>query len=160
HVRADGTFAPGWAKNGIEISDLFAVTSNSRMVLDGEGGVFVQFEDLSDGYLFLQHVAPWGAVDPLWPSTGYQLGNANEGGIVSDGAGGCYVTYRTSPLVVAVNRYGLDGVVPVKLAEGTAEAEPGRVHLVWRGVESSASESRVERRSGAGGEWLELGTPL
>src|SRR5439155_18483769 len=132
------------------------------MVLDGAGGVFVQFEDVGNTDLYLQHVRAGGAVDPLWPSTGYQLGTADEGDIVSDGSGGCYVAYRTQLVpfglsVVAVNRFGLDGVVAVKLAEATAEAQPGRVHLIWHGAEASASEARVERRSDASAEWQQLG---
>jgi len=164
HVRSDGTFAPGWAKNGIQISSLFIAAFHSSMVLDSAGGVFVEFEDLSDGYLFLQHVLAAGAVDPLWPSTGRQLGTGSEGDIAPDGAGGCYAAYQSQlipfgPSVVAVNRFGVDGVVPVKLAEGTAEAEPGRVHLTWRGAEASPSDARVQRRDDSGGEWRDLGAP-
>jgi hypothetical protein len=164
HVRGDGTFAPGWTREGVEVSTLFIYADNSRMVLDGGGGVFVKFEDLSNSVMGLQHVLASGIVDPLWPSAGRQLGTAQDGDIVSDGAGGCYATYRTQlvpfgPSVIGVNRFSVDGVVPVKLAEGTAEAEPGRVHLVWSGVEASAAESHVERRSAPGGEWQALGTP-
>jgi len=163
HVRADGTFAPGWAQNGIQISSLSAFTSHSRMVLGGNG-VFVMIEDLTNNDLYLQHVLATGIVDPTWPSTGIRVSLGGEGDIVSDGAGGCYVAFQAQlvpfgPSVIAVNRFGVDGVVPVKLAEGAAEAEPGRVHLVWRGAEASAAEARVERRSEPSGEWRALGTP-
>jgi hypothetical protein len=164
HVRCDGTFAPGWAKNGIPITPPFAVTTASRMVRDATGGVFVEFEDLSNNDLDLQHVLAGGIVDPLWPSTGYKVSESTAGDIVSDGAGGCYVAglgqlVPFGPTVVVVNRYGADGVVPVKLAEGTAEAEPGRVHLSWRGAEATAAEVRVERRDDGTVEWHGLGAP-
>jgi len=163
-VRGDGTFAPGWAQNGIQVSSLVVYATNSRMVLDALGGAYVLFEDVSNNDLYLQHVLGGGIVDPSWPSTGYKVGKSSDGDIVSDGAGGCYVTGLTQLVpfglpVVAVNRYGIDGVVPVKLAEGTAETEPGRVRLVWRGAEASATEARVQRRGGRGGEWQVLGVP-
>jgi hypothetical protein len=37
HVRADATFAPGWGKNGIQLSTLFAYLNHPRMVMDGVG---------------------------------------------------------------------------------------------------------------------------
>jgi len=83
---------------------------------------------------------------------------------VPDGAGGCYVAgqkvlVQFGPPRIVVARYSTDGVVPVKLAEATAEAEVGRVHIIWRGAEATAAEARVERRSGASAEWRALGAP-
>jgi hypothetical protein len=163
-VRGDGTFAPGWTQNGIQISDLYGYCTRSHLVSDGVGGAYVLFQDLSNGNLMLQHVRPGGGVDAAWPSAGIRVNNDTEGDIVSDGAGGVYVTFRTQlvpfgPSVIAVNRYGIDGVVPVKLAEATAEAEAGRVHLVWRGAEAAAAEVRVERRVAASDAWQALGAP-
>lgn len=164
HVRPDGTFAPGWAKNGIQVSDLPAYTQYSKLVMDGRGGVFVLFADIGQNDLYLQHVLASGHVDPLWPSAGRRLSVAGDGDIVSDGEGGCYVAYLTQVVPmqpynsVYVNRFSVDGVVPVKLAEATVEAEAGRVLLVWRGTGAGASELAVERRAEGEG-WQRLGVP-
>ncbi len=167
HVRGDGTFAPGWGQNGIQISDLYAYATESRMVLDGFGGVFVFFEDFSASNLYLQHVLSSGAVDPNWPSTGELVSFSSGGDIASDGAGGCYVAFLkpfdplqpTGPWVVHVARYSVQGPVPVRLAEATVEAEVGRVHLVWRGAEAAASEVQVQRLQGSAEAWQTLGAP-
>ena len=163
-VRGDGTFAPGWAQNGIQVSDLFTYATNARLVLDGTGGVYVLFEDVSFDHIVLQHARGGGSVDPVWPTSGKLVSVGNTGDFVSDGAGGCYVAYLTQPVpfgptVVTVNRFGIDGVVPVKLAEATADAEPGRVHLVWRGAEGGAADARVQRRDEER-DWRDLGAPV
>jgi hypothetical protein len=165
-VAADGTFVPGWAKNGIPLTNSPAYDTESKLVRDGSGGVFVLFRNLSEGSLVLQHALRGGAVDPLWPSAGAEVGSGNGGSqMVSDGAGGCYVAFEKGRLVpasalVAVSRYSVDGVVPVKLAEATAEAEAGRVHLVWRGADGVPPDSRVQRRDEAGEGWRDLGAPI
>jgi len=163
-VQGDGSFAPGWAKNGIQVSTLNAYSSYSRMVRDGIGGVYIMFEDVGQFDFRLQHVLPWGVVDPGWPATGYLASGAADGDIVSDGAGGCYVASRknlTDPFNtgIVVSRYSPDGVVPVKLAEAFIEVEAGRVHLEWHGVEAVASELTVQRRLGGIETWTSLGSP-
>ena len=164
-VRGDGTFAPGWSEDGIQISDLAGYCSHSKLASDGAGGAYVLFDNLSEGVTLLQRVRSTGGVDPLWPSAGVQV-SANDTGsdIVSDGEGGCYVTYITQlipfgPGLVAVNRYGMDGVVPVKLAEATVEVEPGRVHLAWHGVEAAGADLTVQRRGDDSDAWRILGAP-
>jgi hypothetical protein len=165
HVRADATFAPGWAKNGIQLSTLFAYLNHPRMVMDGSGGVFVMFDDVTNNDLYVQHALASGHVDPSWPSIGYQVSMASRGDIVPDGAGGCYTAGLTNlgqfggPTFVVVRRFAVDGPVPVKLAEATAEAEPGRVHIVWRGTDGDVSGARVQRRDDAGDAWRDLGAP-
>ena len=164
-VQGDGTFAPGWAQNGIQISTLFAYCSSSQMVADAIGGVYVLFENLSGpGGLYLQHVLPWGNVDPAWPSDGLLASFSTDGDMVSDGAGGCYVTSRRNSIpgqisnsLVFVTRYSPDGVVPVKLPEATVEAEPGRVHLSWHGLAVVGSDRTVQRRPDGIESWTSLG---
>ena len=165
-VRGDGTFAPGWAMNGIQISDLFAYLNHPRMVLDGAGGVFVMFEDVTNNDLYVQHALSNGHVDPVWPSIGYDVSVASRGDIASDGAGGCYVAGLMQPIPfgdltwVVVRRFGPDGPTPVRLADATADAEPGRIHIVWRGTDGGAADARVQRRDDAGGDWRDLGAPI
>jgi len=165
HVLADATFAPGWTKNGIQLSTLFAYLELPRMVMDGSGGVFVMFDDVTNNDLYVQHALANGHVDPSWPAIGYQVGGASRGDIAPDGAGGCYTAGLTNPTpaapsLIVVRRFSLDGPVPVKLAEATAEAEPGRVHIVWRGAEGEVAQARVQRREGTVGEWRDLGAPV
>ena len=84
------------------------------MVLDGAGGVFVMFEDVTNNDLYVQHALSNGHVDPVWPS---------------------------------IRRFGPDGPTPVKLADATANAEPGHVHVVDLAVAfslSGASAARLE----------------
>jgi hypothetical protein len=166
-VQGDGTFAPGWAQDGIQISSLFAFASHSRMAADGIGGVYVLFEDVGRNDLYLQRVLPWGVVDPAWPTTGYLASVVADGDIVSDGEGGCYVTStrpsipgQISNSLVFVTRYSPDGVVPVKLADATIEAEPGRVRLEWHGVEVFASDLTVQRRPEGIESWTSVGTAV
>lgn len=166
-VQGDATFAPGWAKNGIQISTLNAYCTIPRMVRDAIGGVYVLFDDASNNDVRLQHVMPWGTVDPVWPAASYLASPARDGDFVSDGEGGCYVTSRRSDTpgepfnsLIFVTRYSLDGVVPVKLAEATVEAEAGRVSLVWHGAATAASQVQVQRRAASADLWLTLGSPV
>jgi hypothetical protein len=135
-------------------------------VLDGIGGVYVLYDDAGSINMRLQHVLPWGQVDPAWPYTGYLASRTmeltTEGNIVSDGAGGCYVSSRTIGVsgneLIFVSRYSPDGVVSVKLAEATFEAESDRVRVTWHGVEVSA-EFTVQRRPEGIETWASLGSP-
>jgi hypothetical protein len=61
---------------------------------------------------------------------------------------------------VYLTRYSPDGVVPVKLAEAVIEAEAGRVHLAWHGVDGVASEFTVQRRPNGIETWTSLGSPV
>jgi len=164
-VRGDGTFAPGWGKDGIAVSTVYAYASYSHLVLDGIGGVFVLFEDVGMDELYLQHVLPNGMVDPGWPATGELVSHSGDGAIVADGSGGCYVAFLkvyAPPIgrtLVHVARYDMDGPVPVRLAETSFEAEAGRVSLVWHGAEATAGEAQVQRRPEAADVWTTLGSP-
>lgn len=169
HVLADASFAPGWRQDGLRVSILDTYQVQPKMVPDGFGGFYVRIIDGIDGDLYLQHILGTGERDPSWPGQGYLVSlfassNGEDSDIASDGMGGCYVAFRrrldeTGPLLLHLARYALDGPVPVKLAEATTELEPGRVLLMWHGVEGAATELNVQRRPEGIESWTSLGSP-
>ncbi len=85
YVKADGTTQWGLGIGGITISDLPGSQFNPRMVLDGDRGVYIVWEDFSNWYLnnappdlFAQHLSPDGR--GAWGSDGIPvcLGDGHE----------------------------------------------------------------------------------
>src|SRR5437867_1453396 len=76
--------------------------SSPTIVVDGAGGAIVTWYDYRSGNpdIYAQHVLASGAVDGAWPADGRALCTAagDQAGptIVSDGAGGVFVTWQDS----------------------------------------------------------------
>ncbi len=104
-IAADGSPAPGWPFNGVLLSAPLPGTTPVLYTLaiavarDGAGGMFVAWQDSSDGIgdVYVQHVDGTGQIVPGWPVAGravcsvaslkYQLQ------LIRDDAGGVYVAW-------------------------------------------------------------------
>ena len=107
-VLASGELDPTWPADGraLRTNPLALGTESENpgppgIVPDGSGGAFVVWEDsrssLTAPDIFVQHVLASGAVDAAWPANGLAV-SATEGiqdfpSLISDGAGGAFVTW-------------------------------------------------------------------
>ena len=109
HVLASGELDAAWPINGRALlRDSVAIASaadgqfNPAIIPDGAGGAIVAWRDLRSSVtefdIYAQHVLASGEVDPAWPANGTALceieGRQDNHAIVSDGAGGAFVTWR------------------------------------------------------------------
>lgn len=98
HVRGDGTLAPGWAVNGMPVTqepDLDNTIGEGALALDGGGGVFVVWSHPSPYTVWAQHLSASGAPAVGWPSDGVlactQLSLPMS--IIADGSGGAVLAW-------------------------------------------------------------------
>lgn len=75
HVQGDGTLAPGWPADGLPVSALATTEQDPDLCEDGQGGVFIAWEDYRSGYAraFAMHLAADGQRLPGWPAAGLSL---------------------------------------------------------------------------------------
>src|SRR5262252_9084109 len=116
HVLASGEVDAAWPINGRALlSDALVQTIVPQgaefpaIVSDGAGGAIVTWPDARSAPtgldIYAHHVLPSGVLDPAWPANGTTvcavIGNQNSPVIVSDGAGGAFITWTD-------NRNGTD----------------------------------------------------
>lgn len=96
HWTSAGNIAPGWPADGYRVGSSAAVQRAPALALDGQGGVFVAWEEpgpLSDWNLWIQRVTSAPSPAPGWTSAGVALCTAarNQVGVrlLPDGEGGC-----------------------------------------------------------------------
>jgi hypothetical protein len=75
HVLSDGTIAPGWPANGVEVGGASGAPDQFAIVLDGSGGVFASWRDSRTGVPtpYFSHVRASGVLDPLIPTGGLEI---------------------------------------------------------------------------------------
>lgn len=104
-LTADGDVAPGWSADGVPVSipptgttpvvSAFAL----EVVRDGTGGMFVAWQDSSDGIgdVYVQRIDATGGIAPGWPASGRPVcsvaSRKYQPQLASDGAGGVYVAW-------------------------------------------------------------------
>jgi hypothetical protein len=100
-LLAGGAIAPGWQPEGVRVCAASSQTSLS-MDADGLGGAILAAADWRDNLpvaVYAYRITGAGTVPTGWPAAGlpverpYSL--SSSPGIVSDGAGGGYVAFRT-----------------------------------------------------------------
>ena len=120
-AAAQGLF-PQWAVNGVPIKPLPSNAGTAVPVVDGEGGVFVVWQDRDPGAAMddvrVQHLRSDGSRDLAWPLGGLVVGPyAGQSFSAPDGAGGIYVTVAGSS-DVRVQRVNRDGSINSAWAAG------------------------------------------
>ena len=103
-ILADGSIASGWPVGGVAIRTVVGGPGTPELVLDGEGGVFLNYGDFEWAtpdrrYQRVQHLLSDGTIAPGWPEGGviactfpsFQTSFAPA--FISDGAGGVYVAW-------------------------------------------------------------------
>ncbi len=151
HVIANGLLHPNWAVNGNTICDASGTQSAAAALPDGEGGMFVAWQDeranpglpLDD--IYLQRMAGSGFPSPGWPVGGRPLCNAAGAqtgvALATDDSGGVFAAWsdaRGADRDVYVNRCMLDGNLAagwpaLGLAVCTAAGDQGPVRIVADG---------------------------
>ena len=150
-------------------------------VADGNGGVFVAWQDARSGSawnIVMQHVLANGSSDPSWPASGVvvapSLDNQTAPKIIADGAGGAIVAWSDAPgglnMDVYVQRVtAAGGIAPGWPANGVgvavspvAETNPsictdggGGVIVVYEYAFSSADHDIYEARVTATGHLVD-----
>lgn len=158
----NGSFAPGWDLNGIQVSAIPGFQFNGDLLADGLGGVYLAFEVGTDeNRSYVQHLSGNGAPAPGWTREGALL-NQQAGDsprLATDGSSGVIVTwYNQLARNVYAQHFVTDGVVATELALLSADAQPDRVTLVWQGDGAPTAAATVERRTEAT-MWLRIGIP-
>jgi hypothetical protein len=138
-VLAGGVADPAWPDDG---RALVTATGNQlypQLVMDGEGGAFVAWQDQRGGNrdVYAQRLLADGAIDPSWPADGRVLCGAageqvfNPAPVITDGRGGAIVTWEDdrdpNPMLYAarVSATGTDS--PAWNADGVALCTAGGV---------------------------------
>jgi len=100
-VLADGSLAPGWPVNGRAVCLAPGNVVSPRILPDGSGGAFIAWSDRRDGPdndLYAHHLLSDGTLDPLWPTDGLLVCEADSVQIledmVGDGAGGMVLVWH------------------------------------------------------------------
>ena len=121
-VRADGTIAPGWPTDGVELTSS-GDASWFSIVGDGAGGLLAFWLDAATAHAFVQHVGADGTLAPGFGTGGIVLPIAVGGPsghvlqAVTDGAGGAYVMW---------NRFnGAADAIYLTRVSGTGAIAPG-----------------------------------
>lgn len=97
HIRADGTFPPGWPADGLPVAVVNGTQQPMDVAPDGQGGALVAWEDSRGSGLYLQRVQADGTPAPGWPVNGTPVSTLYDylydPRIAPDGQGGVYVAF-------------------------------------------------------------------
>ena len=170
-VQPDGSIAPGWATDGVPVSQILGGQSTrSNIVADGSGGAYLcwEWEDYSvvATDAMVQHLTSQGAVAPGWPANGVPAATSLSQFrplTVTDGVGGAIVVWeereRRPRSGLFAQRFPASGPTSALVALAHVDATPERVRLVWEGPGAGAFVAHVERRGPTTG-WERLGDAL
>ncbi|HEY2953742.1 MAG TPA: T9SS type A sorting domain-containing protein [Candidatus Eisenbacteria bacterium] len=171
-VLPDGSRAPGWTPNGVQLSEpVDGSTMLPRIVGDGTGGAYVAWERdpvASATRSLVQHLEPDGSLAPGWPFGGIEVATGPTPQftpqIATDGAGGAIVVWDEASLAqrrlgLYAQRFMAGGPVAVELSLASVESTPERVSLLWQGPGAGALAAEVERRAESSG-WQALGPAI
>lgn len=103
-MGGNGDLAPGWPPEGVAVSVPPPAAAPTQMgdiqvVRDGTGGMFIAWQDSSDGIgdIHVQRLTGTGAVAPGWPAAGRAVcsvaSRKHQLRMKSDGAGGVFVAW-------------------------------------------------------------------
>jgi len=115
--RVDRDGVPQWALNGIPVCAEAGYRWNLKSArADNGGGMYLVWTDDRPGTIraFALRLLPDGTPAPGWPASGLQVSTltaASLGPVVSDGAGGIYVTFGSGLGVPVVSRLDGNGTV-------------------------------------------------
>ncbi|MEP7027767.1 MAG: FlgD immunoglobulin-like domain containing protein, partial [Candidatus Eisenbacteria bacterium] len=104
-IRANGTLAPGWTPDGVEVVKLAGLQLRPVLVSDGANGVILAWQDGRDTAsfptntdVFALRLLPNGARAPGWAANGVDLSvqpdRQDDPAICSDGSGGALVAWK------------------------------------------------------------------
>jgi hypothetical protein len=128
-ILPDGSTAPGWPENGIDVSTAPGRQVNLQSVSDGAGGAFLSWtdyrsappgaiNDIQFSDVYAHHVLPDATVDSRWPADGLAVcvlpRIQSIRGVCADAQGGMFVNwvdYRTNVSDVYTQRIAADGTL-------------------------------------------------
>jgi hypothetical protein len=107
HVLGNGTLDPAWPAGGLDVSPITDPQQVPQAVTDGAGGVFVTWDDYTNGDR-VAHARANGTLDPAWPATGLVLDPGADlvfaAQVLEDGHGGVLIACNTLR-TLGTNRY-------------------------------------------------------
>jgi len=160
----DGTFMPGWIKNGLRVSTLETQQNSRAITGDGMGGIYSAFESQSSSanLVGVQHLAADGSPAPGWSLQGTLPTMAFDQfspTLAPDGTGGAYVAWDDDAQnTVDLQHYLGGGVVATLLSLVSADASPRAVTLTWASPSALTLTATVERRTESSA-WQAIGAP-
>jgi len=180
HVRPDGSLAPGWPIDGLQVCTAPGSQEAPSIAADGAGGAFVCWQDgrSTEGVgVYAQHLNGDRSTAPGWPSDGLPLCAApfdhQIPRVAIDGAGGAIVAWQDlrcsdagpAPQVFA-SHVASDATLPVApgiiaasaTATGSA-ADSGIVRVSWRTMGAHALPTPIYCRQ-IDGPWIQVGTRI
>jgi len=144
-LLANGTRAPGWPANGMDLTVDISHTrqDDPAICVDDAGGALVAWKDSRvTGEIYAQHVRADGTRAPGWPADGIVLCNALdlqiEPTLVSDGTGGAICAWQdyrndfAAHDIYAQRFFGTGQVGPTVGVEGPGP-QPGALSLTFAG---------------------------
>ena len=166
-VLMDGSVAPGWATNGMLVSDPAnpMYEYDPFVAHDGQGGGYIVWQEQGNNEFpsRVQHVGANGLAAVGWPQYGLRLAPSVaqfDTRVAADGQGGAIVAWGErccGRIGVWAQRYVMDGPVAVQLSLVGAVVKDGRVELDWYSPDAANLTSTVERRTGTS-SWIALGS--
>ena len=148
HLLPDGSLAPGWPENGLQVCTAPGNQVAPSLAPDGAGGAFVTWQDARSGSgwkVYAQHVTGSGGIASGWAADGVPLctapGDHGHPCAALDGAGGAIVAWQSARCVpqILASHVGADGAVPtapgpapVSASVVSTFADSGTVRLEWQ----------------------------
>jgi hypothetical protein len=106
-VQASGAIAAGWPADGRAVCTAQPGQNTPIIAPDGASGAIIAWQDargILGRNMFAQHILASSSIDPAWPTDGRSLsgssGDATNGSIVVDGAGGAILAWEESSFVM------------------------------------------------------------
>ena len=99
HLDHSGRVVPGWPATGLQVSYDFVSQYTPTVVPDGQGGIFVCWDDsrvFGFAQLFAMHITAGAVRDARWPETGQSLTQGttdHDAQMFGDGDGGFYAVF-------------------------------------------------------------------
>lgn len=160
-VLPNGSIAPGWNADGIQISDPANPDEyDSSVGPDGTGGAYFSWEKVVSGSYraYAQHFGPNASLSPGWPIAGLPVGTNTHSQtvpkVVSDGFGNALVIWLERSEMAQL--FLMSGIVATNLALASSDAHSDRVALVWQGAGAGDLSAAVYRRSESD-SWSRIG---
>lgn len=151
-LLANGTRAPGWPVNGVDLTVQADRQDDPAICTDGVGGALLAWKDGRPGAeIYAQHVRSDGTRAPGWPGDGLAICTATseqiEPTIVSDGSGGAVCAWEDYRNGLAnhdiyAQRFFGSGQVGPTVGVGDAPLPGAALALAFAGAHPARGEAR------------------
>jgi hypothetical protein len=169
-LTATGSHPPGWPSNGIALCGAPGNQGGPKLVPDQQGGCFFAWLDLRASTfdstrvdIFATRISESGTEADSWTTNGNPVCDAPGSQFLTDmftdTAGGAVLVWedqRGSGVDIYAQRLGPDIPVAAAVSLLSADADSGRIRLVWQESAGMITSATVYRRQ-EGAAWEALG---